>query len=91
MPSRAHFAVAHSWVALVCVLSAGCGGGEEDIMGPCPDCAIQTVDMANQAMENALSAIKAGRHPEELAAFAYLREIVGFPEYYEAEIKYASD
>lgn len=44
-----------------------------------------------RAMENALSAIKAGRHPEELAAFAYLREIVGFPEYYEAEIKYASD
>ncbi len=44
-----------------------------------------------RAMENALSAIKAGRHPEELAAFPYLREIVGFPEYYEAEIKYASD
>ncbi len=44
-----------------------------------------------RAMEKALSAIKAGRHPEELAAFAYLREIVGFPEYDEAEIKYASD
>lgn len=44
-----------------------------------------------RAMENALSAIKAGRHPEELAAFPYLREIVGFPEYYEAETKYASD
>ncbi len=44
-----------------------------------------------RAMENALSAIKAGRHPEELATFANLREIVGFPEYYEAEIKYASD
>ncbi len=44
-----------------------------------------------RAMENALSAIKAGRHPEELAAFPYLREIVGFPEYYDAETKYASD
>ncbi len=44
-----------------------------------------------RAMENALSSIKAGRHPEELAAFSYLREIVGFPEYYEAEAKYTSD
>jgi 2-methylisocitrate lyase-like PEP mutase family enzyme len=44
-----------------------------------------------RAMENALSAIKAGRHPEELAAFPYLREIVGFPEYYDAETKYVSD
>ncbi len=44
-----------------------------------------------RAMENALSSIKAGRHPEELVAFSYLREIVGFPEYYEAEAKYTSD
>ncbi|MFQ5973927.1 MAG: oxaloacetate decarboxylase [Alphaproteobacteria bacterium] len=44
-----------------------------------------------KAMEDALAAIKAGRHPERLAEFAHLREIVGFPEYYEAEEKYASD
>ncbi|MEE8264783.1 MAG: isocitrate lyase/PEP mutase family protein [Acidiferrobacterales bacterium] len=44
-----------------------------------------------RAMEDALSAIKAGRSPEGLAEFAHLREIVGFPQYYEAEKKYAVD
>ncbi len=44
-----------------------------------------------RAMEDALSAIKASRSPEGLAEFAHLREIVGFPQYYEAEKKYAVD
>jgi len=45
-----------------------------------------------RAMEDALTAMKAGGgHPERLAAFAHLREIVGFPGYYEAEKKYTAD
>lgn len=44
-----------------------------------------------RAMEDALSAIKAGRSPEGLAEFAHLRQVVGFPQYYEAEKKYALD
>ncbi|GMQ90476.1 MAG: isocitrate lyase/PEP mutase family protein [Gammaproteobacteria bacterium] len=43
------------------------------------------------AMEQALSALKAGRSPEGLAQFAHLRDIVGFPDYYETEQKYAVD
>jgi hypothetical protein len=42
-------------------------------------------------MEDALAGMRQGRHPERLAEFAHLREIVGFPDYYEAEKKYAAD
>ncbi len=41
------------------------------------------------AMEHALAAIKGGKHPNDLAEFAHLRDIVGFPAYNEAEKKYA--
>lgn len=44
-----------------------------------------------KAMEHALAAIKRGKHPNDLTEFAYLRDIVGFPAYYEAEKKYAID
>ncbi len=44
-----------------------------------------------KAMEHALAAIKGGKHPNDLAEFAHLRDIVGFPAYYEAEKKYAID
>jgi 2-methylisocitrate lyase-like PEP mutase family enzyme len=45
-----------------------------------------------RAMEDALKTMKAGRgHPERLAGFAHLRDIVGFPAYYEAEKKYTAD
>ncbi len=43
------------------------------------------------AMEHVLAAIKGGKHPNDLAEFAHLRDIVGFPAYYEAEKKYAID
>ncbi|MFQ5936263.1 MAG: oxaloacetate decarboxylase [Acidiferrobacterales bacterium] len=45
------------------------------------------------AMEQALAAIKRGEHPtpDRLADFAHLRDIVGFPAYYEAEKKYTVD
>jgi len=42
-----------------------------------------------KAMEYALAVIKRGKHPNDLAEFAHLRDIVGFPAYYEAEKKYA--
>ena len=45
-----------------------------------------------RAMEDALAKMKAGRgHPDRLAGFAHLRDIVGFPAYYEAEKKYTAD
>jgi 2-methylisocitrate lyase-like PEP mutase family enzyme len=44
-----------------------------------------------KAMEDALAGMRQGRHPERLAEFAHLRDIVGFPDYYEAEKKYAAD
>jgi 2-methylisocitrate lyase-like PEP mutase family enzyme len=43
------------------------------------------------AMEQALAALAEGRAPENVAAFAHLRDIVGFPDYYEAETRYAAD
>ena len=43
------------------------------------------------AMEKALAALAAGETPAEVAEFAHLRDIVGFPEYYEAEKRYAAD
>lgn len=44
-----------------------------------------------QAMEDALSALQRGHRPRALADFVHLREIVGFPEYYHAEQKYATE
>ena len=43
------------------------------------------------AMEQALQALAAGKSPENLAEFAHLRDLVGFPDYYEAETRYAAD
>jgi 2-methylisocitrate lyase-like PEP mutase family enzyme len=43
------------------------------------------------AMEQALAALAAGQTPNNAAEFAHLRDIVGFPEYYEAETRYAAD
>lgn len=42
-------------------------------------------------LERALRTLKEGRHPEGLASFAELQEIVGFPEYFDAEKHYATD
>ncbi len=44
---------------------------------------------AARAMQTALTSLKEGQHPEQLLEFVALREIVGFPAYYEAEQKYA--
>lgn len=44
-----------------------------------------------QAMENALADIRDGKTPRSIAEFMHLRELAGFPEYYEAEKKYALD
>ena len=46
---------------------------------------------AVQAMTEALEDLKAGRHPEDLASFAKLCEIAGFPAYDEAEARYAAE
>ena len=43
------------------------------------------------AMEQTLAALAAGQTPDNAAEFAHLRDIVGFPEYYEAEQRYAAD
>jgi 2-methylisocitrate lyase-like PEP mutase family enzyme len=43
------------------------------------------------AMQQALAALKAGRTPDGLLDFAEVRDIVGFPAYYDAERKYAGD
>lgn len=42
------------------------------------------------AMERALADLKAGRPPRELASFDHLQEVVGFPDYFAAERRYAS-
>ena len=44
---------------------------------------------ATAAMNRALAALKDGRTPEQLLDFAELRDVVGFPDYYDAERKYA--
>ncbi len=44
-----------------------------------------------QAMEDQLRALKNGGAAPAKAGFAHLRDIVGFPAYYEAEKKYAAD
>jgi len=41
------------------------------------------------AMQRALGALKDGRMPDSLLDFAEIRDIVGFPDYYDAEKKYA--
>jgi 2-methylisocitrate lyase-like PEP mutase family enzyme len=46
---------------------------------------------AQRAMEQALVALRDGKRPERLADFAELRELVGFPEYYATEQKYAAE
>ncbi len=43
------------------------------------------------AMERALAALRRGEEPEGLADFGELKDIVGFPGYYESERRYASD
>lgn len=48
------------------------------------------MNAALTATAHALEALKAGRTPQGLMDFARLREIVGFPAYYEAEQKYAA-
>jgi 2-methylisocitrate lyase-like PEP mutase family enzyme len=44
-----------------------------------------------KAMEDSLKSMQAGKHPEALAEFAHLRDVVGFPDYYEKEKKYTSE
>ena len=46
---------------------------------------------AIQSMETALASLKRGESPAGIADFPHLREIVGFPEYYEAEKRYSGD
>ena len=41
-------------------------------------------------VERALADLKAGRHPKDLASFGHLKEVIGFPDYFAAEGKYAS-
>jgi 2-methylisocitrate lyase-like PEP mutase family enzyme len=43
------------------------------------------------AIDQALKAIAEGNPPEGLATFAELQDIVGFPEYFEAEKRYSGD
>ncbi len=42
-------------------------------------------------MENALASLKRNESAAGIADFPHLREIVGFPEYNEAEKRYAGD
>ena len=44
---------------------------------------------AQQGMTDALAAMKAGHHPQNLASFTDLQAVAGFPEYFEAEKAYA--
>jgi len=44
-----------------------------------------------QVMEDALASIKGGSHPDNLAGFGHLRDVVGFPEYYDVEKQYTTD
>ncbi len=44
-----------------------------------------------RAMEESLKSMQGGKHPEALAEFSHLREVVGFPDYYDKEKKYAAD
>ena len=44
---------------------------------------------AQQGMMDALAAMKVSHHPQNLASFAELQAVAGFPEYFEAEKAYA--
>ena len=44
-----------------------------------------------RAMEESLKSMQGGKHPDALAEFSHLRDIVGFPDYYDKEKKYAAD
>ena len=44
---------------------------------------------ALKAMTEALVTLKEGQHPANLADFAYLQEVAGFPAYFQAEGRYA--
>ena len=44
-----------------------------------------------RAMEESLKSMQGGKHPDALAEFSYLRDVVGFPDYYDKEKKYAAD
>jgi 2-methylisocitrate lyase-like PEP mutase family enzyme len=44
-----------------------------------------------QAMEESLASLKQGRIPANLSNFSHLRDVVGFPEYFEAEKRYAAE
>ncbi len=44
-----------------------------------------------KTMEDALKTMTGGSHPEGLSEFSHLRDVVGFPDYYDAEKKYAAD
>ena len=44
-----------------------------------------------KAMEDTLKSMQAGKHPDALAEFAHLRDVVGFPDYYETEKKYTPE
>ena len=44
-----------------------------------------------RAMEDSLKSMQGGKHPDALAEFSHLRDIVGFPDYYDKEKKYAAD
>lgn len=44
-----------------------------------------------KAMEDALSSMQGGKHPEDLVTFSHLQDVVGFPAYYDQEKKYAAD
>jgi hypothetical protein len=43
------------------------------------------------AMQRTLGALEVGDPPEGLLSFAEIRDIVGFPAYYDAEKKYAGE
>lgn len=43
---------------------------------------------AIEAMEQALETLQTGVHPDRLVSFSHLQDVVGFPEYYQAEEKY---
>ena len=43
------------------------------------------LNVAMRAMQQALAAFKAGKHPKDLLDFENLRQVAGFPEYYDAE------
>lgn len=42
------------------------------------------------AMESSLKSLAAGGHPTDLCSFAYAREVIGFPEYYDEEDRYST-